>query len=73
MEDEIHFLLTCHAYRDIRDKLFRKAYEYESEFYQQDEFEKFTFLMSNLQKPVIKYLTSAIAIRTKFLTVSNRN
>ena len=70
VEDEIHFLLTCTAYTEPRKKLFKKALEFNHLFAIQDDFEKFTFLMSNLSKPVIKFLTSAIATRTKLLTVT---
>ena len=73
VEDEIHVLLTCAAYTEPREKMFRKALEFNHTFATQDEFEKFTFLMSNLQKPVIKFLTSAIATRIKLLTISNTN
>ena len=62
VEDEIHLLLNCHAYLSSRGKLFGKAREIEYNFSQFDEIEKFTFLVSNLQKDVIKCLTSALAI-----------
>ena len=73
VEDEIHFLLNCHAYSTPRNKLFTNALKIEPSFLQQDEFEKFVFLVSNLQKPVIKFLTSALAIRTDLLTILNIN
>ena len=73
VEDEIHFLLTCDAYAEARNKLYQKASSFENAFPEYDVFEKFTFLMSNLQKPVIKFLTSAIAIRSKFLTITNQD
>ena len=73
VEDEIHFLLVCDAYSEQREKLFRKANEFDNKFDQKDDIEKFAVLMSNLQKYVIKYLTKAIAIRTNALTISNRD
>ena len=73
VEDEIHFLLECDAYSMPRDVLFSKANEIENDFSNLDEFEKFTFLVSNIQKPVIKFLTSALAIRTNLLTITNSN
>ena len=57
-----------HASRKV---LFRKATEFDETFYHQDDFEKYTLLVSNLQKPVTKFLTSAMALRTKILTISN--
>ena len=73
VEDEIHLLLMCKAYVTPRTKLFNKALEIENIFHSFDTFNKFTFLVSNLQKPVIKFLTSALAIRTNLLTISNPN
>ena len=73
VEDEIHLLLTCTAYTEPRVKMFRKALELNHSFEIEDDFEKFTFLMSNLQKPVIKFLTCAMATRTKLLTIPNTN
>ena len=73
VEDEIHFLLECPAYSAPRSKLFEKANVIENNFSTLNEFEKFTILVSNLQKPVIKYLTNSLAIRTELLTVSNSN
>ena len=73
VEDEIHLLLTCKAYTKQRETLFKKAAEFDNTFCEQEDLEKFTFLMSNLQKPVIKFLTSAIAIRTNILTLPNPN
>ena len=73
VEDEIHFLLSCDAYAELRSNLFQKASQFDSTFLRYDVYEKFAFLMSNLQKPVIKFLTSAIAIRSKCLMVTNQN
>ena len=73
VEDEIHFLLSCNAYAEPRSKMFRKAYEFDDSFFLQNHFEQFTFLLSNLQKTVIKFLASAIAIRTKLLTIPMTN
>ena len=73
VEDEIHFLLECNAYSDQRNKLFDKASESDEFFYFKDEIEQFTFLVSNLQKAVMKFLTCAIAIRTNILNKINEN
>ena len=67
VEDEIHFLLTCDKYSEPRRKLLNKATEVNESFHSLDIFDQFVFLVSNLQKSVIKYLTNAIAIRTKLL------
>ena len=73
VEDEIHFLLTCDAFVEPRTNLYQKAYTADKAFPTYDVYEKFTFLMSNLQKPVIKFLTNALAIRSKLLTVVNND
>ena len=64
--------MICDEYSVQREALFRNALVYDNTFNEKDDIEKFTFLMSNLQKPVIKYLTKAIANRTNKLTVLNR-
>ena len=68
VEDEIHFLLTCDVYSNLRRKLISKAIGFDNSFTQLDEIEQFVFLVSNLQKPVIQFLTEALAIRTNLLT-----
>ena len=67
VEDEIHFLLTCTAYSNLRSGLISKAIESDKKFRQLDEIEQFVFLVSNLQKPVLHFLTNALAIRTSLL------
>ena len=49
VEDEIHLLLACVAYAEPRERLLKKAVESNNFFPNYDVFEKFTFLMSNLQ------------------------
>ena len=53
VEDEIHLLLNCNAYLAPRGKLFGEACDVQKDFSQFNEFEKFAFLVSNLQKAVI--------------------
>ena len=67
VEDEIRFLLVCNKYSEQRNILFDKAMESDEFFYFKDEIEQFVFLVSNLQKAVMKFLTSALAIRTSIL------
>merc|ERR1712121_249686 len=45
VEDEIHFLLTCNSYAEIRSKLFKDASSFDCLFSNFNVFEKFTFLM----------------------------
>ena len=67
VEDEIHFLLFCNAYADPRKELVAKALDFDESFTSCDEIEQFVFLVSNLQKSMIKYLTKALSIRTNYL------
>ena len=71
VEDEIHFLCQCSKYDEIRKTLYTQAAREDSSFYSKDDIDKFVFLMSNLQKPVIRYIFNSIAIRTKCLTNSD--
>ena len=71
VEDEIHFLLKCEAHAEARSIMFEKASRVDHAFHDYDLYETFSFLMSNLQKAVIKFLTIAIATRTNILTVIN--
>ena len=73
VEDEIHFLLTCHAYAGPRKELITKAIHFDESFNSLDEIEQFVFLVSNLQRPVIKYLTKALHIRTHYLNHFTEN
>ena len=67
VEDEIHFLLTCNAYSNPRSRLITKAIEFDNSFTQLEEIDQFVLLVSNLQKPVIQFLTNALTIRTNLL------
>ena len=49
VEDEIHFLLICDAYAEPRCNLYHKASTFDHAFPEFDVFEKFLFLMSNLE------------------------
>ena len=67
VEDEIHFLCQCSKYSDIRNSLYAHAESSDSTFHLKDDIDKFVFLMSNLQKQVIRYLYNAVTIRTNYL------
>ena len=70
IEDEIHFLCQCKKYDPIRNVLYMQAENVEPSFHSKDDIDKYVFLMSNLQKPVIRFICEAIQIRTKCLTTS---
>ena len=71
IEDEIHFLCRCSKYDDKRRIMYSEALTLEPQFNSKDDIDKYVFLMSNMQKPVIRYLFDAIQIRTKLLTRYN--
>ena len=73
VEDEMHFLLAYHKYKDPRKILFKKAAEVEPSLHNLDVFDQFVFLVSIIQKSVIKYLTCAIAIRTNLINRIQEN
>ena len=68
VEDEIHFLCQCPCYSDARDVLFEKAKREHPDFINCDVIDQFVFLMSNLQREVIRYLACAVERRTAILT-----
>ena len=68
VEDEIHFLCQCPYYSDLRDTLFIKAERESNGFINCDVIDQFVFLMSNMQRDVIKFLASAIQRRISCLT-----
>ena len=70
VEDEIHFLCECPRYMDYKESLFEEAKEVDLSFMHMDMFEQFVFLMSNFQKPVMKFLNKAISRRTYHITKS---
>ena len=72
VEDEIHFLCDCTCYSKFRPILFSQAALLDPSFPEKDSIEKFVFLMSNCQKSVVHFLSSAISERAGKLTVSDQ-
>ena len=68
VEDEIHFLCQCPCYSNFRSNLFSKAVNFDSQFVNFDVIDKFVFLMSNMQRDVIRYLVNAVQLRISLLT-----
>ena len=71
VEDEIHFLCQCPAYAEPRVALYRRANETHSSFYNLDLFDKFVYLMSDMQREVVKYLAKAVNLRSTLLINEN--
>ena len=72
VEDEIHFLCQCPKYNELRKMLYNNAAREDPSFHSKDDIDKFVFLMSNLQKPVIRFIYNSISIRTNCLTNSEK-
>ena len=70
IEDEIHFLCECPAYSSTREILYKQATEIEPSFDNMDDIDKYVFLMSNLQKSVVHYLTNALETRKNSISIS---
>ena len=63
VEDEIHFLCHCKTYTSDRVKLYIQAQQSNANFNELDDIDKFVFLMSEMQIPVAKFITSSVNIR----------
>ena len=63
VEDELHFLIHCTFYEADRRVLFNIASQSCNQFIDMDSFDKFVYLMANLQKDTIKFLVKAIFMR----------
>ena len=68
IEDEIHFLSECTAYSNARKALFDHAKSLDPLFHLKDTIDRYVYLMSNVQKHVIRFVYNAMNIRTTFLT-----
>ena len=71
VEDEIHFLCDCIIYNDTREIMFSKVHEGNSIFREMDSLDKFVYLMSNHERAVISFLSSAVEKRRQSLYIIN--
>ena len=67
VEDEFHVLYICDKYSDLRTVLYDQARHAYNMFATLDNLDKFVFLVSNLQKYVIDFLTGAMQRRRNYL------
>ena len=67
IEDEVHLLFDCPAYRAIRDELFSSLNLTNTNFEFYSNNEKLEFLMINLDKNIGKFILSCFEIRTFLL------
>ena len=67
VEDEFHLSCVCTKYSDLRCELYEKATQVYALFSLLDDLDKFVFLVSNLQKAVIVFLTLALSRRRSCL------
>ena len=67
IEDELHFLCVCELYKDIRVPLLNKACASHPHFNDLCLEEKFTFLVVNCSRDVIKFIKAAWEVRKQEL------
>ena len=70
VEDEVHFLCKCPKYTEYRNVLFGKASAINPDFHTIDILDQFVFLMSNLQKDVIRFLVKAVETRKSIVNLT---
>ena len=65
IEDEIHFLIICKAFKTHRKELFQIAYTHNKQFYTFDNKSQFTVLLNTpgVIKSTAKYLYRTLEIR----------
>ena len=68
VEDEIHFLCECPRYSEYRETLFHKAKNSYSVFENFDNLDKFVYIMSNLQRTAIQFVSKAIPVRQYYMS-----
>ena len=64
VEDEIHFVIHCPLYDDIRSILFAKATHMFPDFHLYDELDKFVYLLKDFQKETINFIHDACQRRS---------
>ena len=71
-EDEMHFLMECHHYKDLRANALREISHSQSNFQYLDHINQFIWLMSNedtaICKSIGKFIYEAFTKRKKALT-----
>ena len=68
VEDEIHFLIDCPVYSDERKHLFDEKNISNSSFSEMDSLDKFVYFMSNHERAVISFISSAFRKRQNYLS-----
>ena len=67
VEDEIHFLLKCSKYNDLRQCLFIKAYNKNNDFNTFTDDEKLIFLLNNAYIYTARYIYNAFQRRKSII------
>ena len=70
VEDEIHFLINCKSYNELRKQLLNSALKVKPYFSYYSERDKFCFLLSceNLVDEVAKFVWDAMELRKNLMT-----
>ena len=67
IEDEVHFLIQCQVYQNLRAPLFAIACNVNSSFVDMNDFEKFKFLLNVIWKESAKFILEAWRERQNFV------
>ena len=70
-EDELHFVIKCPAYNDLRETMFSKAAQNNHHFCNYSEVQKFLWLLSNedlqVAKITARFVSDALELRQQKL------
>ena len=63
IEDELHFLIKCNLYTELRNRLFVKISRTKPEFLNMNDKDKFIYLMKNVTYAVASFIKNAWELR----------
>jgi hypothetical protein len=66
VEDEVHFVLNCELYKDIRDRSFNECLR-DTQFLNKSDVDKFVYLVKIIPRKLAKYITLAYLKRRNTL------
>ena len=67
IENELHFLCICHLYQNVRNDLYKKMIDYNSDFMNLSTVEKFVYMLTQHQLEVSSYIVMAWKLRQELL------
>ena len=67
IEDEVHFLIRCNAYDDLRKILFDKCNNKDENFHNMEDQNKLIFITNYMERDLANYLSLSWNIRKNYL------